>query len=211
VETILATKGADCHFESNMTAMQHKHYNGLLNSLKEASDKPGYHSSPIAYTHTHLVDSFYATGDREKIRVTRNEKTGQVLATVKKVRLGNLDIYSPKQAADWRVSVNIEVPVPHPLGSATHTRRKDRISYSHEEFSIDLTQVQSYGAQGSQQPEILHELELEFANPQLLAAAAAKRGDDNSPEPEQSAFDELVRAFVNNARILARNAAGGWQ
>ena len=117
--------------------------------------------------------------------------------------------------------------MPHPLGSATHTRRKDRISYSHEEFSVDLTQVASYGASGSQvgliklteaglslnllQPELLHELELEFANPQLLTAAAVKRGDDNSPELERLAFDELIRAFVNNARILARNASGGWQ
>ncbi len=90
--------------------MQHKHFNVLLNGLKESSDKPGYHSSPIAYTHAHLVDSFYASGDREKIRVTRNNKTGEVIAAVKKVRLGNLDVYNPKRAADWRVSVNVEVP-----------------------------------------------------------------------------------------------------
>ena len=92
---------------------------------------------------------------------------------------------------------------------------------------MDLTQVASYGASGTQvgliklteaglslnllQPELLHELELEFANPQLLTAAAVKRGDDNSPELERLAFDELIRAFVNNARILARNASGGWQ
>ena len=89
------------------------------------------------------------------------------------MRLGDLNIYSPKCAADWRVSVNLEIPgelevclffsprlpaillvccqaflflidfyaVSHPLGSATHTRRKDRMSYSHEEFIIDLTQV----------------------------------------------------------------------
>ncbi|KAI0251983.1 CYTH-like domain-containing protein [Lactifluus subvellereus] len=212
-ETILAPKAADCQFESNMSLMQHKHYNTLLNRLKEESDKPGSHSSPIAYTHTRLVDSFYApenVRDREKIRVTRNDKTGEVLATVKKVRLGNLDVYSPKRAADWRISVNIEVPVPHPLGSPTHTRRKDRISYTHEEFIVDLTQVTSCATPGSQL-ELLHELELELANPRLLAAAAAKRGDESSPEPERSAFDELIRAFVNNARILVRNAAGGWQ
>lgn len=59
------------------------------------------------------------------------------------------------------------------------------------------------------QPELLHELELEFVNSRLLLATAAKRGDENSPEPERAAFDELMRAFVNNARILARNAAGG--
>jgi mRNA capping enzyme, beta chain len=93
--------------------MQHRHYNTLLNKLKEESDKPGYHSSPIAYTHSHLVDSFYAPEnprERDKIRVTRNEKTGEVIATVRKVRLGNLDIYNPKRAADWRISVNVEVP-----------------------------------------------------------------------------------------------------
>jgi polynucleotide 5'-triphosphatase len=56
------------------------------------------------------------------------------------------------------------------------------------------------------QPEILHELELEFANSQLLAGAAARRGDESVSELERSAFDELIRAFVNNARILVRNA-----
>ncbi|KAI0004543.1 mRNA triphosphatase CET1 [Russula compacta] len=213
VETILTPKAAECRFESNMSQAQHQHYNILLNKLKEASDKPGYHSSPIAYTHSHLVDTFYASEnprDRENIRVTRNDKTGDVLATVKKVRLGNLDVYSPKRAADWRISVNLEVPVQHPLGSPTHSRRKDRISYTHEEFIVDLTQVAAYGVQGSQ-PELLHELELEFADSRLLAAAAAKRGDEGSPEPERSAFDELIRAFVNNARILVRNAEGSWK
>lgn len=96
-----------------LSQAQHRHYNMLLNNLKETSDKPGYHSSPIAYTHAHLVDSFFVgenPRDKEKVRVTRNDKTGEVVACVKKVRLGNLDIYSPKRAADWRISVNIEAP-----------------------------------------------------------------------------------------------------
>jgi len=40
---------------------------------------------------------------------------------------------------------------------------------------------------------------------------AAKRNDMNVPEAERSAFDELIRAFVNNARILVRNSSEGWQ
>ena len=36
---------------------------------------------------------------------------------------------------------------------------------------------------------------------------AAKRGDPSLSLEEQNAFDELVHAFVNNARILTRNAA----
>lgn len=100
--------------------------------------------------------------------MTRDEKTGEVLECMRKIRLGDLNVYSPKREADWRVSVNLEVPgalapyfffwkytalnftpkkinflVPHPVGGATHTRRKDRMSYSHEEFKIDLTQVTS--------------------------------------------------------------------
>ena len=61
------------------------------------------------------------------------------------------------------------------------------------------------------QPEVLHELELELARPEYLLATAAKRGDPNASELERGAFDELIRAFVNNARILVRNADGGWQ
>ena len=66
----------------------------------------------INYEHLHLIDNFYApeSGRGEKIRVTRDEKTGEVLATVRKIRLADLNIYSPKRAADWRISVNLEVP-----------------------------------------------------------------------------------------------------
>lgn len=213
VETILTPQGVDCRFESNMSASQHEHFNKLLNELRTASSQPGHPSTTLAYDHLRLVDSFYSSegsGDRDKIRVTRNEKTNEVIESLRKVRLGNLDIYSPKRAADWRISVNVEVPVKHPIGTATLKRRKDRMSYSHEEFRIDLTQVTSQAAQ-SQQPEILHELELEFARPALLLATAAKRNDENVTEHERSAFDELIRAFVNNARILVRNAGEGWQ
>jgi polynucleotide 5'-triphosphatase len=145
---------------------QHKHYNTLLNRLKTEPPLPSHVGSPLDYSHRYLVDSFYAVegNDKEKIRVTRDEKTGTTLECMRKLRLGNLNIYSPKNAADWRVSVNLEIPstliflsfnlnwvllnisksiVQHPVGAVTHSRRKDRVSYSHEEFSIDLTQVTS--------------------------------------------------------------------
>lgn len=89
--------------------MQHKHFNELLNGLKLSP--PSSATSSISYTHLRLIDSFYQSPDsRDKIRVTRDEKTGKVEQCVRKVRLGDLDIYSPKRAADWRISVNVEVP-----------------------------------------------------------------------------------------------------
>ncbi|KAL6300632.1 mRNA capping enzyme [Sparassis latifolia] len=206
VETILLPNSFEYRFESNMSPMQHKHLNTLLNNLMLTS-KTSYAPtpSPLTYTHLRLVDSFYQADGHDRIRVTRDEKTGEVHACVRKVRLGDLDIFSPKRAADWRISVNVEIPVPPPLGLATHSRRKDRMSYAHEECVIDLTQVTSSTGPSSK-PEVLHELEVEIARPTYLLATSAKRGDPSASEAERSAFDELVRVFVNNARVLVRNA-----
>jgi polynucleotide 5'-triphosphatase len=60
------------------------------------------------------------------------------------------------------------------------------------------------------QTEILHELEIELTRPQMLLAAASKRNDPNAAPVDQSAFDELIRVFVNNTRILVRNATESW-
>jgi hypothetical protein len=76
---------------------------------------PPQSSSPIDYSHHHLVDSFFDAEKGEKFRVTRDEKTGTVLESMKKIRLGDLNVYNPKREADWRVSVNLEVP-----GSSFH-------------------------------------------------------------------------------------------
>ena len=54
-----------------------------------------------------------------------------------------------------------------------------------------------------------HELEVEIARPEYLLASMAKRGDPGVSEQERYAYDELIRAFVNNARVLVRNA-GDW-
>ena len=52
----------------------------------------------------------------------------------------------------------------------------------------------------------MHELEIEFAHSDVLLSSAAVRGDESVSLHERDAFDELVRAFVNNIRILVRNA-----
>jgi hypothetical protein len=52
----------------------------------------------------------------------------------------------------------------------------------------------------------MHELEVEFARPDVLMQAAKVRGNENVPPYEANAFDEMIRAFVNNVRILVRNS-----
>lgn len=117
--------------------------------------------------------------------------------------------------------------VSHPIGAASLSRKKNRISYSHEEFKIDLTQVTLSTSPNSPvrlliplilhssliplpQPQFLHELEIEIARSELVLSTAMMRNDQTLSEHERSAFDELIRAFVNNARILVKNANEGW-
>lgn len=89
--------------------------------------------------------------------------------------------------------------VPRPSTPAQHTRRKDRLTYTHQAFRIDLTQVQA-----SQDPSKLqHELEVEFEDTEELLRLASLK--EVSTEGGW-AFDELIRVFVNNIRILVRNA-----
>lgn len=105
---------AFCFFQHKIqptVQKQHQHFNALLNSLM--MKPPPTSNSPIAYKHYHLIDTFYNDEDapnREKIRVTRDERTGEVRECLRKIRLADLNIFSPKRAADWRVSVNMEVP-----------------------------------------------------------------------------------------------------
>lgn len=93
------------------TQAQHKHFNTRLNELEASSRQPNHPTSPLRYQHSYLIDTFHnVENESSKIRVTRDEKTGEVVECLKKVRLGNLDVYSPKWNADWRVSVNMEIP-----------------------------------------------------------------------------------------------------
>jgi hypothetical protein len=78
------------------------------------SATPKLRRVPITYVHTRQVDSTYTFANEansrhaQKVRVTKNEKTGEVLATIVKENLAHLNIYSPKSAFDWRISINNE-------------------------------------------------------------------------------------------------------
>ena len=120
------------------------------------------------YKHTREIDTFYNLSDngvyklphslnispgpnnKAKVRITNDQKTGQVLAKIVKTRLADIDVYSPNDQVDWRVSVNVEIDLEgdvreyvdldkQPTKQAD--RNKDRLSYKHQAYQIDLTQV----------------------------------------------------------------------
>ena len=125
----------------------------------------------MTYKHTREVDAFYeisqhgalqlprsvASGlqlnansrHRARVRITTDEKSGEELAKIVKTRVADIDVYSPRTLFDWRISVNVEmdfdidmrdlVALENRDGKAD--RRKDRVSYKHLQYQIDLTQV----------------------------------------------------------------------
>ncbi|GAA5974638.1 hypothetical protein JCM11641_007035 [Rhodosporidiobolus odoratus] len=210
IETIL-TETDGLRFQSNMTVNQHKSFNRLLNSRVEESAAPTYPHAPVRYAHTREIDTFHTapSSSTGKVRVTTNQKDRSRRKAVEKVRVADMNIFSPKRMFDWRVSVSLENPAPIPDTPPTHTRYKDRISYTHQLFTVDLTQVTSAQAasQNPNRPQApqappTHELEIEYRNarPLLEEAAKEQRGEENR-------YLDMVQGLLNNVRMLIRNAS----
>lgn len=153
--------------------------NGFLNKAFTDSQNPRGRSVtphtkariPMAYVHTHECDTFYELSQagmlslpqsilhtlnsslrnsKAKVRITTDQKTGNTLAKIVKVRLGDLDVYSPNTEFDYRISINLEKNLegdwhdlvdPTARNVRTSDRNKDRVSYKHLAYQIDLTQV----------------------------------------------------------------------
>ena len=88
--------------------------------------------------------------NKSKVRITTDQKTGKVLAKIIKARVADIDIYSPNTLFDWRISVNVEMDYkgeltdlvePQTRDGKQADRNKDRMSYKHLAYQIDLTQV----------------------------------------------------------------------
>ena len=84
-----------------------------------------------------------------RVRVTYDQKTGQVLAKIIKARVDSMDVFSPSFPLDCRISINLEMKYDGDLeelialsqNSRIPDRNKDRLSYAHSHYQIDLTQV----------------------------------------------------------------------
>ena len=87
--------------------------------------------------------------------------------------------------------------VAQPTNPGEHTRYKDRISYSHQLFQLDLTQV---SPSGPGIDPLTHELEIEFRDARQLLQEAAReaRGEPNK-------YLEMVQIFLNNIRTFSRS------
>lgn len=148
-ETIVDAKQLNLRFESNMSMAQHRHFNQLLNQAVAFSAQAAP-PDRITYRHQKEIDSFYDerdpdTGHMVHMRVTRDAVTHEVKpgGIVAKKRIADINVFAPNRPFDYRISINTETPVPAPQEGSepSFMREKDRLSYTHQNMNIDLTQV----------------------------------------------------------------------
>ena len=137
---------------------------------------------------------------KPRVRITSDLDTLAVKARIIKSRIADLEIYNPNADFDYRISISIESPWDGdnmhltPLEEQGAERNKDRMSYRHMAYQIDLTQV-SYPNSSKRE----HELEVEISTEQIrLELGKLKAG--NVP----SRYEDLVKGFLDNVRILCR-------
>jgi hypothetical protein len=211
----------NCRFDSQMVEAEHKAMNEYLNMAVENSHKkPNFEK--IVYQHLRETDSFNKLSEaghralpqsiqrrplgREiKLRITTDDKTRKVKARIVKVQIGNLHILNPSDEYDLRITMNVEcnldrdgideqalIEQPSANSPPLQPRKKDRLSYKHLDYQVDLTRVDVPGLAPK------YELELE------VDANALRQQLPALMNRQENAFMGIVEGFWENAQLLMR-------
>ncbi|KAK9472101.1 CYTH-like domain-containing protein [Dipodascopsis tothii] len=185
-------------FEPGVESLQHQAYVRYLNACMQqiAGDARGAPQAPtMAHSHTWEKDVFYQgpTKNDNHVRVTVDLKTNQVVNRITKIRIKDLFVHCPGSKFDWRLSLSYEKPVEEsqPTDQVVLTREKDRQSFRYMNSRVDLTQVT-----GSENKSYEIEVELDIKDT-MQQIDLARAGEPNE-------FEDSVRAFIDNLRILVR-------
>ncbi|KAK4545554.1 hypothetical protein LTR36_002904 [Oleoguttula mirabilis] len=159
-----------------------------------------------------------APGREMRLRTSTDYKTKNVTARIVKYHVADLHIFNPRHDYDCRISINLEANMNRPELAPFHElveppgtsnnfdspeRRKDRLSYKHLAYSIDLTRVDVKGSPAK------YELELEV-DAQVLREQIRAMDEGRG----SFGFQTVVSGFLDNATYLMRQkpvAAGQGQ
>ncbi|EMC94805.1 hypothetical protein BAUCODRAFT_54011, partial [Baudoinia panamericana UAMH 10762] len=155
-----------------------------------------------------------------KLRTTTDNATGKVTARIVKVKVADLHIFNPGWEYDCRISLNLEAnmlsrpdlppyedlvvdettPAEGSVGvgvgvgvGESPDRNKDRLSYNHLCYRVDLTKVEVKGVAGAK-----YELELE------VDAHVLREQMGRLAEGRESGFVDVVSGFLDDATLLMR-------
>ncbi|KAI4176000.1 MAG: hypothetical protein LQ343_001282 [Gyalolechia ehrenbergii] len=201
-------------FRSSMTAAQHSRLNGFLNlalqkSVAPPGETPKKPRVQLTYVHTRETDTFYDLSqnavnilppsvqayldrrNKPKVRITTDQKTGKEMAKIIKVRISDIEVYSPQTPFDWRVSVSLEVNYDGDMRELVETSEgKDR-------KNPDRNKDRAAGANSNVEKE--HELEVE------ISSDAVHKQGQLVAQGQPNKYEELIKGFVDNVRTLVRH------
>ncbi|KAK5126544.1 hypothetical protein LTR85_009478 [Meristemomyces frigidus] len=150
-------------------------------------------------------------GRELRLRTSIDQKNRQVTARIVKQQVADLHIYNPRHEYDCRISINLEAnmnrpdlapfedlvePAKYDAHADLLERRKDRLSYKHLAYSVDLTRVDVKGAAAK------YELELEV-DAQVLREQIRAMDEGRGA----FGFQTVVSGFLDNATYLMRQKA----
>ena len=167
------------HFRINSSVTK-KVFQRLSTHVKKNNFISGSNELPN-FEHVQVRDSVYMlnnkSNSKQKIRVSRDLKTGSIIGAVKKIRINNLLLQTPGNKFDSKISISLELPETiseQSLGGlkSTFERSKDRYSYYNKEINVtlDLTTAEEISRKN-------HEIELEL-NSQVLLGALNSGSDE---------------------------------
>ena len=210
-------------FRSEMELADHKHLNDYLNSVIQNSLAPG--RITMDYKHPVVVDSFhhlsafakqqipsalkrYMHAKKEpRLRVTYDTKENRVTDRLVKLKVADLHIFNPT-CQDCRITINVElnfnrpdidpealIAPPEPQRPSEPSRRKDRLSYKHLAYTVDLTRIDTEGM--NPKFELEEECDATLLRQQMQLVREGKK----------SGFGDIVSGFLDNLVFLMRERA----
>jgi len=227
VETMCQVNREKMHtnvrFESGVPHEKMRHLNKVFNNWTNNSKNPPPQNKQffpdITYKRTKEIDRFYSIEDsKQRIRETICSETGIVKATIIKEKMGSIEIHMPKTAFDFRISASLEKPVPQ-VEKGRHPdciRKKDRISYEFECFSIDVTTISTWdgptpacaedimqksGEQQHSPSSRTYEVEIEIRDVKFL-----RHHRKLFATRQQNCFQQLCTVFFNHCVHLSHTA-----
>lgn len=135
-----------------------------------------------------------------------------MLARIVKIGVADLHLYNPRGRYDCRISINVEVDLNRaelaPFddlveeGGGEPDRRKDRMSYRHLAYRVDLTRVDVEGTMAAGGAK--YELEVEVDS-QILGKSVEGLLEGSG---QGDGYIAVVSGFLENALLLMRLKPG---
>lgn len=163
----------------------------------ELSEEGRNHLSPELH-HWIMKGSHAKRRNEIRVRRTVDKSSGAVTAQIIKTRIADINITCPQNQFDYRISISLETDWEGDISwltplAETRGRNKDRMSYRHRMYQVDLTQVSHEDSRNLE-----HELEVEIATEFLQRELQRLRATG-----ESSLYD-VIHGLISNIRIFTK-------